>query len=326
MHDPLKAYLKLQEKLKSATNDKHRVDPMAAGFDVDEAVRLSSSKHHYIPQYYTEGFLAADRKMDVFDKVREKIQKHRKSPGGVFYEVGRNSTDFGLSKPVSLFEDAYGAIDNLLPAAVKLLRSDPELISKEIFLELMAQVNILIIDLFWRNINTDQLFEEIYAKHKITVTVNKSNILSEEQTEQLKTIPGFKQLTRLSLFQSALHDALEMEPEGITTGNLIAFEWDQICIGDMPFLFLFPPYDHYSLNRVPAIIPISKSKIYLRNIERTRSFDFSDTCILNALIIQQSSKMICSANPTVLKAAIESYEFARKNNCFEEYSNKLFYD
>ena len=326
IYDPLKAYLKLQAKLKSAVTEDEDSKQTKRDYDVEEAASLSSSKHHYIPQYFINGFLAADKQMDVYDKQRGAIQKHRKSTGGVFYELGRNSADFGFSRPVSLFEDAYGTIDNLLPAAVKLLRADPKLITRDIFLELMAHINILIIDLFWRNINSDQLFEDIYSNYKITFTLDKTKVLSKEHTEYLKTIPGFKQLSRLSLIQSALRDALEMEAQEITTGNLIAFETDQICIGDMPFLFLFQPYDHYSLNRVPAIIPISKSKIYLRNVERIRSFDSSDTCMINALIIKQSSKMICGANPTVLKSAIECYDFACKNNCFDEYWGKLFYD
>jgi hypothetical protein len=108
-------------------------------------VQQSSTKHHYLPQYYIDGFLAADGLLDIYDKQRGIIKKDRKGSGRVLFERDRNSADFDLSKPISLFEDAYGVIDNLLPAAIQLLRTDSVNISNEIFTELMANINVFIL-------------------------------------------------------------------------------------------------------------------------------------------------------------------------------------
>jgi hypothetical protein len=326
MKDSLTEYERLQEKLRKASEGIYTSKFTSENYTVEKAVQQSSTKHHYLPQYYIDGFLAADGLLDIYDKQRDTIKRERKGSGGVFFEPNRNSTDFGLSKPISLFEEAYGTIDNILPAAIRLLRADSVTINNEIFIELMANIDVFIIDLFWRNINTDRLFDEVYENGKMTVTVSGSKVLSAEETESVKQMPGFKQLARFQIFKTAMQEALSQDPSRITNGNLISFPLDQICIGDMPFLFPFTAKTHTALIQLPVIVPISKSKIYLRNVERTTLYDFTDTCMFNALIIEQSSKFICSANPIILKGAVGYYHFAKENDCFDFYRNKLFYN
>ncbi|RZA01427.1 MAG: DUF4238 domain-containing protein [Sphingobacteriaceae bacterium] len=326
MKDPLIEYERLQEKLRKANKGIYKCKITEDNYTIETAIEQSSTKHHYLPKYYVDGFLASDGLLDIYDKERDKIKRERKGSKGVFFEHYRNSTDFGFDKPISLFEEAYSAIDNLIPAAIKLLRSESASISNEIFVELMAHIDVFIIDLFWRNINTDSLFDEMYEKSKMTVTLSDLKVLTDAETESLKKIPGFKQLARLQIFRSAIQQALSKDPNGITNGNLISFPLDQICIGDMPFLFPLKVKNHTALIHLPVIVPISKSKFYLRNVERTKPYDFTDTCMFNALVIEQSSKLICCANPIVLKGAVAYYHYAKENNCFDYYRNRLFFD
>jgi len=326
MNDPLAEYERLREKLKRASEGTFVIKDTSANYSVEKAVQQSSSKHHYLPRYYIDGFLASDGLMDIYDKERDTIKNARKGSGGVFFEMDRNSTDFGLRKPISLFEEAYGTIDNLLPAAIRLLRSDTIGISNEIFLELMANINVFMIDLFWRNINTDQLFDDMYNHGQMTITVSGTRVLSDSETDDMKQVPGFKQLARLQIFMTAMKEALNQDPNGIINGNLVEFPSEQICIGDMPFVFPVMAKSHIAVLQLPAIVPISKSKLYFRNVERKAVYHFSDTCMFNALVIEQSSKLICSANSTILNAAIDYYRFAKEHNCFDLYRSKLFFD
>jgi hypothetical protein len=326
MNDPLAEYERLREKLKRASEGTFVIKDTSANYSVEKAVQQSSSKHHYLPRYYIDGFLASDGLMDIYDKERDTIKNARKGSGGVFFEMDRNSTDFGLRKPISLFEQAYGTIDNLLPAAIRLLRSDTTGISNEIFLELMANINVFMIDLFWRNINTDQLFDDMYNHGQMTITVSGTRVLSDSETDDMKQVPGFKQLARLQIFMTAMKEALNQDPNGIINGNLVEFPSEQICIGDMPFVFPVMAKSHIAVLQLPAIVPISKSKLYFRNVERKAAYDFSDTCMFNALVIEQSSKLVCSANSTILNAAIDYYRFAKQHNCFDLYRSKLFFD
>jgi hypothetical protein len=142
----------------------------------------------------------------------------------------------------------------------------------------MANINVFMIDLFWRNINTDQLFDDMYDNGKMTVTISGSRVLSDSETADLKQMPGFKQLTRLQIFIAAMEEALGQDPNSVVNGNLVEFPLEQICIGDLPFVFPIMPKTHIGLLQLSAIIPISKSKLYLRNIDMmglsTRVVDF----------------------------------------------------
>lgn len=325
MDDPLLNYKRLRRILMKASEGAFRKD-IHLDYTIERAIKEASSKHHYLPRYFIDGFLAADGLLDIYDKQRDVIIRDRKGSKGVFFENNRNSVDFGFAKPISLYEDAYSVLDNLLPAAIKLLRADGVDMSNQIFIELMANINVFILDLFWRNINTDKLFDEMYDKGKMTIIVSSSKMLSNKETDDLKQMPGFKQLTRLQIFQAAMQEALNQDPDGIVNGNLIHFPLAQICIGDMPFLFSTIPRTHATLLQLPVIVPISKSKLYFRNVERTKPYDYIDTCMFNALVIEQSSKYVCSANRTTLEAAIDFYRFAKTNDCLKYYSDKLFYN
>lgn len=60
-----------------------------------------SSRHHYIPEFFRKGFTGEDGKIAVFNKLKDRIEKVRKSPKQVFYEwnsntfnIKGNNTDF----------------------------------------------------------------------------------------------------------------------------------------------------------------------------------------------------------------------------------------
>jgi hypothetical protein len=133
----------------------------------------------------------------------------------------------------------------------------------------MANINVFMIDLSWRNINTDQLFDDMYDNGKMTVTISGSRVLSDSEKADLKQMPGFKQLTRLQIFIAAMEEALGQDPNSVVNGNLVEFPLEQIYIGDLPFVFPIMPKTHVGLLQLSAIIPISKSKLYLRNIDMT---------------------------------------------------------
>jgi hypothetical protein len=54
------------------------------------------------------------------------------------------------------------------------------------------------IDLFWRNINTDQLFDDMYANGKMTVTISGSPVAFRFRNSRLRVpfeIKGVPKLT-----------------------------------------------------------------------------------------------------------------------------------
>lgn len=104
------------------------------------------------------------------------------------------------------------------------------------------------------------------------------------------------------------------DPKQITNTKVISFGRDQMCIGDQPMLFQYNSGTPYDLFHSPLILPISKSKIYLRNVFRNESYADEDTSIINGLIIDQSSSIIACSNRVTLENGIKKYKLLQNNS------------
>lgn len=321
----LEAYLKLQKKLSSLQDLDNFLERVRIKTSVQDIVTNKSSAHHYIPKFFIDGFLDDDGLLFVYNKTNDRIKKNKQGSKGVFFEIDRNSTSIGSNISVSWFEDAYSIFDNIIPPAIKLLRSDIDL-PESIRIDLHAHLNTFLIDLYWRNVNNDLLFDTIYNNASVTLTdSNGTRLLSNIDANEYKNDPFFKQLMRFKMTISTLNNISTPKSDNdIFTTSTITFPQKQLCIGDSPFLMKELPKKHTDLLNIPAFIPISNTKLYLRNITLKGQLRFHETSMFNALIINQSSNLICCANKMILEAAIAYYKFAKKENLFDYFKQLLF--
>lgn len=302
MNKELLEFEKLNKNLISRLNKIVASKSSNINEDIDKLIRNSSKKHHYIPRYYINGFLGNDNEMFVYDKSKDQIRNKKTGSRGVFYEENRNSLQLENKEFISLFEEIYCLLDDTLPATIKLLISDVQELPHQLQKDLIASMNIFIVDLFLRNKNNDAFYDEKFNSAEIQFVNNHLNKYAEET----KVIPGFKQLFRAKLFITYLEEFLNGDPNQITRFQLLNFPSEQVCIGDNPILFLLEDKETIDLHRSPLIIPICKTKIYLRNVQRKSPFGYEHVSILNALIIDQSSQLICCSNRKALEVDITS--------------------
>ncbi|MBV2228462.1 MAG: DUF4238 domain-containing protein [Sphingobacterium mizutaii] len=290
--------------------------------DIEELIRLSSKNHHYIPRYYINGFLGNDKEMFVYDKYRDQIRNKKSGSRGVFFEENRNSLQLADNRFISLFEEIYCLLDDTLPATIKVLTSDADELTEQLQRDLISSMNIFIVDLFLRNKNNDAFYDEKFSSARVQVLNSHLN----HTTEEIKSVPGVKQLFRAHLFITYLEEFLRGDPNQITQFQLLQFPFEQVCIGDNPILFLRKEKELIDLNHTPLILPICKTKIYLRNVQRKRPFGYEHVAILNALIIDQSSHLICCSNRKALEDAVKTYKHMQKGNLFDMFRASLFFD
>lgn len=313
-NDALSDYLRLREKLSPFSSlDKHIKS---------SAAQQMSHRHHYIPQYFIEGFTNDEHLLWIYDKQKDTILKKLRPSRSLFYEENRNSVDIGAEKPLPVFEEAYSVLDKLLPAAIRLLRSETN-IAIDVFIELVSHLNVLVIDLFWRNINTDFYFDLLLKYSKLNITVDDQK-LTELDIKHLQDQPGFKQLVRMNMARNALKHATQKDQDRQFTAELIVFPMDQLCLGDMPFLFESAPIEDNDLVILSALIPISKRKLLIRNIKQPKAFTLKETQYLNAILIDESSKYICAANKDILASAVNVYKNISSINMLDEVKKLIF--
>ncbi|MFD2743156.1 MULTISPECIES: DUF4238 domain-containing protein [Sphingobacterium] len=281
-----------------------------AEFDLEDELKRSSKKHHYIPRYFINGFTDNENLLYIYDKQRDAIKKNKIGSGGIFYEEYRNSLDLGNNKYISIFEDMYCFFDNELPSVIKLLRSNVDSFDYKTGSEIIAYMNIFILDLFLRNKNNDAFFDQVFETSTFEFRNNDLN----QYHKEFKEMSGIKKLFRLKLFTTYLNEIFKYDPRQITNTKVLSFERDQICIGDQPMLFLSNSGTPHDLFHSPLILPISKSKIYLRNVSRNIKYGYEQTSAINGLIIDQSSNIIACSNRVTLEDGIKAYKFMKNNS------------
>ncbi len=133
-------------------------------YNLENELKRSSKKHHYIPRYFINGFADDNNLLYIYDKQRDTVKKNKIGSGGIFYEEYRNSMDLGDDNYISIFEDIYCFFDNELPAVIRLLKSDIDSIKQNTVNEIIAHMNAFILDLFLRNKNSDDFFTKSFKR------------------------------------------------------------------------------------------------------------------------------------------------------------------
>jgi hypothetical protein len=300
------AYIKLRDKLIGIAKGDVQYSKEA-----NIPLNTDSTNHHYVPKYHVDGFLNDSGLLYRYDKDKDRIIKNPQGSKGVFFEEHRNSLSIDATTKVSLFEAYYTVIDTLLPVALKLLRKRASY-DKVLLSELYEHLDILLIDLYWRNPNTDSLFDKLFDS--ASVTLNEIPDVSETVANQIKTTPGLKQLCRIQIVQQTMEHVQSYINQGHSIRkSMVDYNIPQFCLGDMPFVMRYPASNHTDLISMPLIVPISSTKLYVRNIPDGRIWDSMTANILNALIIRHSTKMVVCSNKQILEQAIKTFHSLKDN-------------
>src|SRR4051812_42328228 len=117
----------------------------------------ASTRHHYVPAFYSKGFTNSAGFFYVYDKQTDEIGRKKRSPKSIFFEDDRNTIFF--DKETSILEDYFfKELDNRSKVAIERLREKPnsvELLSNDN----SADVDLFVLNLFWRIPKTDYTFD-----------------------------------------------------------------------------------------------------------------------------------------------------------------------
>src|ERR1700726_3971603 len=119
----------------------------------------TSSRHHYLPKFYLQGFTNENGSFAVYDCVKELIETDYRYLKSYFFEWDGNSVDIN-GKLESFPEDVYKRIDNETAKIFKKIREVkgiPRLSPYE-----MQGLQFFVSDLFWRNPQNDSHYEQTF--------------------------------------------------------------------------------------------------------------------------------------------------------------------
>ncbi|MBS1683227.1 MAG: DUF4238 domain-containing protein [Bacteroidetes bacterium] len=155
-----------------------------------------TKKHHYIPQFLIKNFCDTDGKLFIYDKQADRFLG-KKSPGGIFYELHRNTINMHGSK-VDNMEQLYSALDDRFAKAIQRVVS-----AKKISVEDLMSILLFAATLKWRVPAIDNTFntlkEEVkYADLPITIRpVDQNGDVSQEMLDYILQSDAFRESMRM---------------------------------------------------------------------------------------------------------------------------------
>lgn len=156
-----------------------------------------SKRHHYIPQFLIKRFADEEKMLYLYDKQKGTFAKERRSPKAIFFEMNRNTIDFGGTLNDNL-EKLYAELDERFSKDLTAM-AQSETVTEEGLISLLVMAS----SLKWRLPVNDELFTEkdghyTYDKLPISIKVkNEDGTQNNEAIAHLLNSDIFSHMKRL---------------------------------------------------------------------------------------------------------------------------------
>lgn len=266
----------------------------------------NSIRHHYIPQFFIEGFKNREGLLYIYDKDKDKIIKTPRPPKSIFFEKDRNTIALTDKLESSILEDSlYSQIDTESSKVVRYFRT--EALKKIDFnTENTAQFQFFLITLFWRIPYTDFASEELMERAEISSPVT--------DPELLRNDPTFKKIQRAFLANHHIKEIVNSGNKGKFSVNVHKAPINLFVVGDNPLLFRNTPSVFSEFNTSDFLIAISSDRIYSSTNQVFENTSLKNWSNYNAAVIQQSTRYVSCGSYDFLKKSIEYYKELKKHN------------
>lgn len=289
------------------------------------ALMRSSSRHHFIPQHYIRGFTNASGLLYVYDIKKDEIKRNPIGPNGIFFEKDLHSIEIGGIKTSILEDVLMGNSDTMFAKCIRDLReSEAKTVLNSQTTTGMASA--FVVDLFWRNPCTNEAFEDLYERSEIKFTDKKTGreIKDEEMALKHKADPVNRKLARSTMTLTAINQVLSKKPGKDLTAKLWEYHSPCIILGDNPIIFRQTPSTQEDLFLMDYFLPISSTRLFANHSNRGLGFTQKDCHFLNAVIIAQSSELVCSGCLETLHTSVKLYHGLKKRNMLESVKEARF--
>lgn len=277
-----------------------------------------SSRHHYIPKFYIKGFLNEKGIIYVYDKKTNKIRSREIWPKEILFDWDRN-TIYNENDSSSIIEDFwYKWLDNYCSNIIETFRESDN--TKGLHnIDNVSQLQIFLIHLMWRIPKFDFVFDYLFENAE---KLNSNGELLQFDNDHEKD--AFMKLERLKLPNKIVKEVSSQMQTGGFYSNLFDIKRDDILLGDYPMVFKVEPNSFDNIIAKELIFPISSKRLWVLSNKPVLSFDFMQATTLNAIIIEQSVRYVCSPNKDFLENSVDFYKKLFPEFSLDYLKNKVF--
>jgi hypothetical protein len=261
-----------------------------------------SSRHHYIPQFYIKGFVNDNGDTFVYDKQDDRIWKRQIKTKGIFYDWDRNTVRNDLEESSIIEDEWFKWLDNTCSLIIEKFRLSKN--SEDLHnYDNVSGLQFFLINLLWRIPKFDYAFEFLFDKaEKLDSNGNPINFSNQNYLD------GFKKVERAFLPNKIIKDITK---QNLTSGfysKLFDENQDVLLLGDYPMVYRNEPNSFDKIISKEVLLPISSKKLYAISASSGLDFSFKKITTLNSIIIDQSTRYVCSPDKDFLKKSVEFYK------------------
>jgi hypothetical protein len=293
-----------------------------------------SRKHHYLPIFYLNGFTNSEGKLFVYNKITDTILENV-DPSSIFFEKDLNNFQHEGKTVLSLEDDFYMDHDSRASVFLRNFLENKPMANVEESVNYQFQLTWFMINLFWRIPNHQKKFEEIIERngihHKYFQIVDSINntaapqeIIDEIKSDVINNSQNRKAFKLVYPFSTLLSG----EVKRIIDRSKDYSIWGEyfLVTGDNPFISNNKNFDIDNILG-EFIFPFSRSRL-LTAVDSAPNYINSYLLMtINACILDQSERFICSHSLENLKQLLKFYQLYKEQNLqntiFEECFNLI---
>ncbi|NQX53662.1 DUF4238 domain-containing protein [Pedobacter panaciterrae] len=266
-----------------------------------------SSKHHYIPQFFLNGFTNDQGEFYIYDKQRDQIKSKSFPPSTHFFEKDRNTIVMD-GQADDTPEQLFGLFENREKVIVKFIQEQKGI--PQLSMQQMVDLQIFLSNLFFRLPVLDSTFKrymedtsfplrELKVKNRIS-----GEAAPPELMEKLRMDPSFQRMYRPAIGSMVLlrsnsiedHEnwgfSLRSDSNNLLSDNPLIFD-DLRTLDFFENSFVMPMTGRHKLIRVKK--KISKTQL---------SPKFA--LMSEVLMIHQAKQFVCCASRAVLEQMVSA--------------------
>lgn len=277
-------------------------------------MKVTSWRHHYIPQFYLKGFLNENDKFKIYNIINETfIQKGKDfSPKSCFFEKDANTVFTGDEKD-DFLESLYSQTDNSNSILFERIRNSRDSEGFGLTEADMPALQYFIALLFWRNPNNYHKLETIVSDSDIKdlgITIRNANgeiVENKEYEQELKNNPNFIKGMKLWIPGITFPRILGCS----TPLHIHTFpkELPSIC-SDYPIIFRNQEFPDVYLD--DFIFPLTNELVFFRS-QKINNISNTIKAEIDLIILKQAMRYVSCTDPTYIYMLNTYYE--------ENYSN-----
>lgn len=273
----------------------------------------SSSRHHYIPEFYLKGFTNENNQFSIYSVHDKKFKQGGKqfSLSSHFFKRHDNTIENFDKLSSDILEKQFAFLDaQIAEVFYKLKNEEGENcygITHEDRIMLQYYVSIL----FWRLPSNNEIVKEItkhdileYLKLEVTDKNALKNIERFEFVQRIKEHKHYHKILRICIPQITF--ATMFENKSQTT--IITFPPNKlpaIC-GDNPLILRHP--EKLDLYNDDFILPLNRNVIFIRTKGMRQPIHSTVKIYIDMLILMQSKELACSTDPTYVESLTDLFD------------------